>query len=83
MEPTLEEAIASLSRASGGEGFTSPAQPVPGEEASPGLVWPREALDLLDQAEASLREGDWTGFGAALTELRALLADLSKGAGGG
>lgn len=46
--------------------------------------WPRAALDLLDRAERSLRAGDWEGFGAALSELRALLQQLggtSSGSG--
>jgi hypothetical protein len=39
-------------------------------------------LDLLDRAEARLREGDWVGFGAALEELRILLQDLERSGGG-
>jgi len=35
--------------------------------------WTAAALDLLDQAEARLRQGDWGGFGQALRELRQLL----------
>jgi uncharacterized membrane protein (UPF0182 family) len=45
--------------------------------------WPTAALDLLAEAEARLREGDWAGFGAALAELRALLQDLERSGGGG
>lgn len=44
-------------------------------------VWPRQALDLLDRAEARLRDGDWTGYGRALDELRALLEDLFRADG--
>ena len=43
--------------------------------------WPAEALTLLDAADASLRTGDFQGFGEALAELRALLGRLSSGAG--
>jgi hypothetical protein len=39
--------------------------------------WPREALDLLNQAESSLRDGDWAGYGRLLGELRALLEGVN------
>jgi uncharacterized membrane protein (UPF0182 family) len=54
-------------------------------DVQPGLpvsAWPAAALDLLDRAEARLREGDWVGFGAALEELRILLQDLERSGGG-
>ena len=38
--------------------------------------WPAAALEVLDRAEALLRQGDWQGFGAALQELRTLLEGL-------
>jgi len=41
-----------------------------------GSEWPSAALDLLERADASAREGDWRGFGEALDELRALLERL-------
>jgi uncharacterized membrane protein (UPF0182 family) len=41
--------------------------------------WPAAALDLLQRAEASAREGNWQGFGEALDELRALLEGLEGG----
>ncbi len=66
MEPTLEEAIAALALAGGGE---APVLSLVGEVEETQLSptgWPREALDLLDEAENRLREGDWAGFGAAL-----------------
>jgi uncharacterized membrane protein (UPF0182 family) len=57
----------------GSEGPSNvPAQP-------PGTRWPAAALDLLEQAETSAREGDWQGFGEALAELRALLERLEAG----
>jgi len=45
----------------------------------PAEQWPAAALDLLERAEDRAREGDWTGFGAALAELRALLERLEAG----
>jgi len=45
-------------------------------------AWPREALDLLEEAERRLRAGDWSGFGSALDELRTLLRGISSGGGG-
>jgi uncharacterized membrane protein (UPF0182 family) len=82
MEETLSQAIAALAGATGGE-FTEPVAPEGLEAlALPRARWPQEALDLLDEAEARLREGDWAGFGAALDELRALLRGISGGEGG-
>lgn len=83
MEPTLEEAIASLAVAWGGE-VRAPSTEGDLEE-TPILPtgWPREALDLLDQAESRLREGDWAGFGAALDELRSVLRNASGGSNQG
>ena len=51
-------------------------------EVGPGLevgAWPAEALRLLDAAEARLREGDYTGFGQALEELRRFLQARDRG----
>ncbi len=57
-------------------GSEGPAQdPVPGA----GTRWPAAALELLQRAETSAREGNWQGFGEALTELRALLERLQAG----
>jgi uncharacterized protein len=44
-------------------------------------AWAASALDLLEAAEASAREGDWQGFGDALEELRMLLQRLEGGGG--
>ncbi|MCJ7630471.1 MAG: UPF0182 family protein [Longimicrobiales bacterium] len=79
MEPTLEGAIASLALAGGEEAPVLSPVGDPGEGPSSTTLWPQEALDLLDQAEEHLRSGDWTGFGEALEELRALLGKLSGG----
>jgi len=80
MEETLAQAISALAEASGDEAPSMPAaaegsQSVP---LSPG-AWPKEALELLNQAERRLREGDWGGFGNALEELRTLLRSVSGG----
>ncbi len=45
------------------------------------VVWSSEALEILDRAEASAREGDWQGFGEALDELRGLLERLRPAGG--
>jgi uncharacterized membrane protein (UPF0182 family) len=41
--------------------------------------WPEAALEVLNRAEAMLRQGDWQGFGVALQELRTLLEGLGAG----
>jgi hypothetical protein len=42
------------------------------------LSWSTDALDLLGKAEARAQEGDWSGFGEALEELRLLLEELNR-----
>jgi hypothetical protein len=42
---------------------------------------PAQALELLEEAESRLREGDWAGFGEALERLRTLLRRASGGGG--
>ncbi|HUP52151.1 MAG TPA: UPF0182 family protein [Longimicrobiales bacterium] len=68
LEDTLPEIL------TGTQGEAAPL-PAPGA----GSRWPAEALDLLEEAETSAREGDWQGFGEALAELRALLERLEAG----
>jgi uncharacterized protein len=89
MDPTLEGAITALSL--GMEGIpaqhiaegTLPPEAIPEEvRRAPDLMRAREALDLLDEAEVRLREGDWQGFGRSLDALRALLSRLAGGEGG-
>ena len=46
---------------------------------SGGVEWPSAALDLMERADQSAREGDWQDFGVALDELRALLERLDAG----
>ena len=54
-------------------------RPTGSEQPTEGTIWSTAALDLLEQAEARAREGDWQGFGEALDELRALLQRLESG----
>jgi uncharacterized protein len=85
MDPTLEGAITAL--AAGLEGVVREGEPVgvPAlsealPEAPPEGVGPVRALELLDEAEALLRDGDWAGFGRKLQELREALRDAARGA---
>ncbi|HKJ03541.1 MAG TPA: UPF0182 family protein, partial [Longimicrobiales bacterium] len=75
MTDDLAGAIAALA------GFQLPAGGA-GEETGAGGPesgrWPAAALEVLDRAEALLRQGDWQGFGAALQELRTLLEGLGS-----
>jgi uncharacterized protein len=70
--PALEDALPELLGGPRGNETPDPA-------TGTGARWPAEALDLLEEAEASAREGDWQGFGQALAELRALLERLEAG----
>jgi uncharacterized membrane protein (UPF0182 family) len=80
MEPSLSEAIEALALVSDPVGSEAPLLPSASEDvALPQGQWPAEALDLLDRAEARLRDGDWSGFGSTLDELRELLRRLSEG----
>ncbi|MBM4183892.1 MAG: hypothetical protein FJ207_06650 [Gemmatimonadetes bacterium] len=73
MMEQLEDAV----RALAGLAPTSSAAPgATGLELPRGAAWSSEALDLLERAEASARQGNWQGFGEALAELRALLQRL-------
>ena len=88
MDLTLEGAIAALE--AGLEGVTAVGDPLEGGEFlnddPPALEPPPveqppapppvsgDPLQALDRAEASLREGDWEGFGRNLRELREILS---------
>jgi uncharacterized membrane protein (UPF0182 family) len=70
MEATLAGALAALA----GDAALAPAA---AEATGPETILSsREALDLLNEAEAALRDGDWAGFGAALERLRQVLEGL-------
>ncbi len=82
MDPTIEGAVAGL--AVGMEGVVAgadvPLPMLPGDGPLPGLppgpggrAWFDDALRLLDEADERLQEGDWSGFGGKLDELRDLL----------
>lgn len=82
MMPTLSQAVAALA------GEATPALLMPGEardSVAPETVgtqaWSQEALDMLEEADTRLREGDFQGFGEALEELRVLLERLARESG--
>ncbi|MBI4539420.1 MAG: UPF0182 family protein [Gemmatimonadetes bacterium] len=74
MAPTLAEAIERLRSVAmapeGGGGTTTSGG---SGQAAEGSEWPTRALELLEEAEARARQGDWQGFGEALVRLRGLL----------
>lgn len=78
MEPTLEGAVAVLA---GDEQLVRRAAPPESVLPTPqgDVRWPREALELLQEAEAHLRGGDWQGFGQALDRLRTMLERIASG----
>lgn len=82
MEETLAEAISALAEAAGDEISELPSLAGAREMVPQMGAWPREALELLEEAERRLRAGDWSGFGSALDELRTLLRGISSGGGG-
>lgn len=81
MAPTLEEAVNSVF----GGGATAPETAEPGQPgqrpgaaapptaAAPQRAVPRRALELLDQAERALRNGDYAGYGRSINELKQYL----------
>jgi uncharacterized membrane protein (UPF0182 family) len=75
MATTLEDAVTGVFG-----GARAPTSPAPGQPtrptATPGATptaVPRRALELLDQAERALRDGDYAGFGRYMAELRQYL----------
>jgi uncharacterized protein len=96
MENTLAEAVQALAAGEGArleldeddpyvappDGDPTPTpRPDPSMDRSP--VVSGEALELLEEAEARLRAGDWEGFGRRLEELRTLLRRQAEGPSGG
>jgi uncharacterized membrane protein (UPF0182 family) len=79
MEETLNQAISALAGVEGALFTDLPDSGTLEDQDLPMEPWPQEALDLLDRAEERLRNGDWAGFGDALSELRALLGRISGG----
>lgn len=80
MAQTLRAAMAAMELPLGGEPPQQRPAPVqPAAQAG----WPRQALELLDAADARLRAGDWAGYGQAMEQLRTLLERMQRpGAGG-
>jgi uncharacterized membrane protein (UPF0182 family) len=75
MRTTMEEAVGALAFGLGvGDGEDGAAElgslPAPSAPASI-----EEALRALESAESRLRDGDWEGFGAGLSELRRILEE--------
>ena len=66
MVSSAGSAPATAGRAAATPAATLPALP-------PTAQWPRQALQLLDEADRRLRAGDFAGFGAAWKQLRAVL----------
>lgn len=75
MAPTLAEAVRALGTPPGEQAAavtgSAPAAPASATD------WPREALQLLEEAERRLRNGDWAGFGENWTRLQRLLRELA------
>ena len=85
MDPTLDGAITALAAGlqgvvRAGDPVQVPANPEAVPTPLPDVALPARALELLDEAEALLRDGDWAGFGRKLQELREALRDGSRGA---
>lgn len=75
MAPTLARALAALD-------LPVDERPEPRRGLVPGGPggWSARALDLLERAEARLREGDWAGYGRLLDELRTVLENAAGSA---
>jgi uncharacterized membrane protein (UPF0182 family) len=74
MAPSLEEALGLLR----GAPSNAPAPTVRPATNAPAERWPERALQLLEAAETSLRNGDFAGYGARLKQLRELLQQIAR-----
>lgn len=72
MASTLEEAVRQL-RSPGAAPRPEASQDLRPQPPSTLADWHRRALELLNQAEQQLRNGDWAGFGESWNALKALL----------
>lgn len=79
MATTLPQALASLAQGGGAVVEGKPAAAGPGA-ADTGVTssWPNRALQLLEDAEQHLRDGDWAGFGTRWNELKDLLKRIAE-----
>lgn len=75
MEATLADAVASLAGWGGG---SVPREPGPSAGAGNQGALAGSAIEILDQAESRLREGDFAGFGEALERLRRALQSMDS-----
>ncbi len=75
MAQTLGEAVAQIFGQAQPEGDE---QLRPEEEVLPLSELIERANDLFDQAQQMIQEGDWSGYGATLNELRQALRDLRE-----
>lgn len=82
MEPTL---TAGLQRLFGGNGESALVQPTETNEEQPSSPAQKtvgqlatEANEIFNQAQASLKEGDWAGYGEAQQRLEEILNQLSQ-----
>lgn len=77
MAETLAGAVAAMA----GEEVRDALGPALGEEPSAAAATPAAAtaLEILNRAEALLRQGDFAGFGATLEELRRTLEEIAGG----
>jgi hypothetical protein len=77
MAETLEGAVAALYR---GATAAQPSRPEQAQAtpAIPQAGWSGEALELYEQAQERLRQGDFAGFGEAWARLREVLVRASR-----
>jgi uncharacterized protein len=80
MAGDLPAAVAALGGELAAERRPMSVQPGVIAGASPGADWAAGALDLMREADARLREGDFAAFGAAWVRLRALLEQQARSA---
>lgn len=76
MEDTLEAALARMFRGQPPQPPVAPAPSAPGEAADREEL-ARRARELYQQAQAALRNGDWSGYGARMEELGRVLEKLA------
>jgi uncharacterized membrane protein (UPF0182 family) len=79
MASSLQEGLATLRGAPASAPTTAPTPtPTPTPISAAENGWAQRALQLLEAAETSLRNGDWAGYGARLNQLRDLLRQQTR-----